>query len=118
MRMNADDIKALFSQVRAGTPVRIINQPVKFAVEPDGKRYVEVHRPLSQTEGENTRTISYSLPAAFQAFSDDKAVDDLQLKKALSRRAGYPVVVSEGAGSATTELSAQNSQHNDAKLTQ
>lgn len=81
MRMNADDIKALFSQVRAGTPVRIINQPVKFAVEPDGKRYVEVHRPLSQTEGENTRTISYSLPAAFHAFSDDKAVDDLLLKK-------------------------------------
>ncbi len=52
--MNADDIKALFSQVKTGTPVRIINQPVKFAVEPDGKRYVEVHRPLSQTEGENT----------------------------------------------------------------
>lgn len=51
MRMNADDIKALFSQVKTGTPVRIINQPVKFAVEPDGKRYVEVHRPLSQTEG-------------------------------------------------------------------
>ncbi|RRF75256.1 hypothetical protein EAO18_04085 [Klebsiella pneumoniae] len=60
MRMNADDIKALFSQVKTGTPVRIINQPVKFAVEPDGKRYVEVHRPLSQTEGENTRTIAYA----------------------------------------------------------
>lgn len=79
--MNADDIKALFSQVKTGTPVRIINQPVKFAVEPDGKRYVEVHRPLSQTEGENTRTIAYTLPAAFHAFAEDKAVDDLQLKK-------------------------------------
>ena len=98
MRMNADDIKALFSQVKTGTPVRIINQPVKFAVEPDGKRYVEVHRPLSQTEGENTRTIAYTLPAAFHAFAEDKAVDDLQLKKAMSRRAGYPVVVSAGAG--------------------
>jgi L,D-transpeptidase YnhG len=49
--MNAADIKALFSQVKTGTPVRIINQPVKFAVEPDGKRYVEVHRPLTQDEG-------------------------------------------------------------------
>jgi L,D-transpeptidase YnhG len=44
MRMNAADIQALFNQVKSGTPVRIINQPVKFAVEPDGKRYVEVHR--------------------------------------------------------------------------
>ncbi|WP_407081437.1 hypothetical protein [Klebsiella aerogenes] len=45
-------------------------------------------------------------------------MDDLQLKKALSRRAGYPVVVSERAGSVTSELSAQNSQQNDTKLTQ
>ena len=118
MRMNADDIKALFSQVKTGTPVRIINQPVKFAVEPDGKRYVEVHRPLSQTEGENTRTIAYTLPAAFHAFAEDKAVDDLQLKKAMSRRAGYPVVVSAGAGSAATSLSAQNSSSDNGLLTQ
>ncbi|EPJ4433420.1 aminotransferase class V-fold PLP-dependent enzyme [Klebsiella pneumoniae] len=118
MRMNADDIKALFSQVKTGTPVRIINQPVKFAVEPDGKRYVEVHRPLSQTEGENTRTIAYTLPAAFHAFAEDKAVDDLQLKKAMSRRAGYPVVVSAGAGSTATSLSAQNSSSDNGLLTQ
>ncbi len=54
MRMNAADIQALFSQVKTGTPVRAINQPVKFAIEPDGKRYVEVHRPLTQDEAGNT----------------------------------------------------------------
>lgn len=115
--MNADDIKALFSQVKTGTPVRIINQPVKFAVEPDGKRYVEVHRPLSQTEGK-TPGPSLTLPAAFHAFAEDKAVDDLQLKKAMSRRAGYPVVVSAGAGSTATSLSAQNSSSDNGLLTQ
>ena len=118
MRMNAADIQSLFNQVKSGTPVRIINQPVKFAVEPDGKRYVEVHRPLSQTEGENTRTIAYTLPAAFHAFAEDKAVDDQQLKKAMSRRAGYPVVVSAGAGSTATSLSAQNSSSDNGLLTQ
>lgn len=118
MRMNADDIKALFNQVKTGTPVRIINQPVKFAVEPDGKRYVEVHRPLSQTEGENTRTIAYTLPAAFHDFAEDKAVDDAQLKKAMSRRAGYPVVVSTGTGSAPATLSAQNTPSDNSLLTQ
>lgn len=48
--MNAPDIKALFSSVRTGTPVKVINEPVKYSVEPNGMRYVEVHRPLSAEE--------------------------------------------------------------------
>ncbi|WP_407300220.1 L,D-transpeptidase family protein [Raoultella planticola] len=112
MRMNAADIQALFSQVKTGTPVRVINQPVKFAIEPDGKRYVEVHRPLTQDEAGNTRTIPHTLPAAFHQFAGDKTVDDAQLKKALSRRAGYPVVVSTGneaaSSAAISTMSVQN----------
>jgi L,D-transpeptidase YnhG len=81
MRMNAADIQSLFNQVKSGTPVRIINQPVKFAVEPDGKRYVEVHRPLTQDEASNAQTMAYTLPAEFHQFSGDKAVDEAQLKK-------------------------------------
>ncbi|SQC12328.1 L,D-transpeptidase YnhG [Klebsiella pneumoniae] len=45
-------------------------------------------------------------------------MDDLQLKKAMSRRAGYPVVVSAGAGSTATSLSAQNSSSDNGLLTQ
>ncbi|VED49207.1 L,D-transpeptidase YnhG [Raoultella terrigena] len=122
MRMNAADIQALFSQVKTGTPVRIINQPVKFAVEPDGRRYVEVHRPLSQDESGNTRTIAYTLPAEFHQFSGDKSVDEAQLKRALSRRAGYPVVVSGGeqssAGGAVSNLSVQNAPVDESKRVQ
>ncbi|HBK4602705.1 L,D-transpeptidase LdtE [Klebsiella michiganensis] len=107
MRMNAADIKSLFNQVKSGTPVRIINQPVKFAVEPDGKRYVEVHRPLTPDEASNAQTMAYTLPAEFHQFSGDKAVDEAQLKRALTRRAGYPVVVS-ASGSTASSLSVQN----------
>lgn len=107
MRMNAADIQALFNQVKSGTPVRIINQPVKFAVEPDGKRYVEVHRPLTPDEASNAQTMAYTLPAEFHQFSGDKAVDEAQLKRALTRRAGYPVVVS-ASGSTASSLSVQN----------
>ncbi|HDX9107534.1 L,D-transpeptidase LdtE [Klebsiella michiganensis] len=107
MRMNAADIQSLFNQVKSGTPVRIINQPVKFAVEPDGKRYVEVHRPLTPDEASNAQTMAYTLPAEFHQFSGDKAVDEAQLKRALTRRAGYPVVVS-ASGSTASSLSAQN----------
>ncbi|MEK0205541.1 L,D-transpeptidase family protein [Klebsiella michiganensis] len=107
MRMNAADIQSLFNQVKSGTPVRIINQPVKFAVEPDGKRYVEVHRPLTPDEASNAQTMAYTLPAEFHQFSGDKAVDEAQLKRALTRRAGYPVVVS-ASGSTAPSLSVQN----------
>jgi L,D-transpeptidase YnhG len=61
MRMNAPDIKALFEQVRVGTPVQIINEPVKFSVEPDGKRYIEVHRPLAQVKGKPAGLAHYAL---------------------------------------------------------
>ncbi|HFE9267023.1 TPA: L,D-transpeptidase family protein [Raoultella ornithinolytica] len=122
MRMNAADIQALFSQVKTGTPVRVINQPVKFAIEPDGKRYVEVHRPLTQDEAGDTRTIPHTLPAAFYQFAGDKTVDDAQLKKALSRRAGYPVVVSTGneaaSGAALSTMSVQNGAMDEAKRVQ
>lgn len=122
MRMNAADIQALFSQVKTGTPVRVINQPVKFAIEPDGKRYVEVHRPLTQDEAGNARTIPHTLPAAFHQFAGDKTVDDAQLKKALSRRAGYPVVVSTGneaaSSAAISTMSVQNGTMDEAKRVQ
>ncbi|MGE0970250.1 L,D-transpeptidase LdtE [Klebsiella sp. WOUb02] len=122
MRMNAADIQALFSQVKSGTPVRIINQPVKFAVEPDGRRYVEVHRPLSQDESGDTRTLAYTLPAEFHQFSGDKSVDEALLKRALSRRAGYPVVVSGGEQSAAegalSSLSVQNAPVDESKRVQ
>ncbi|KOR00675.1 L,D-transpeptidase family protein, partial [Pluralibacter gergoviae] len=97
MRMFADDIKALFSQVRVGTPVRVINQPVKYTTEPDGRRYVEVHRPLSQSEGQNTQTMRYTLPANFTQFTSDKGTDKALVDKAMYRRAGYPILVAAGA---------------------
>ncbi|MBZ7242252.1 L,D-transpeptidase LdtE [Klebsiella michiganensis] len=118
MRMNAADIQSLFNQVKSGTPVRIINQPVKFAVEPDGKRYVEVHRPLTPDEASNAQTMAYTLPAEFHQFSGDKAVDEAQLKRALTRRAGYPVVVS-ASGSTASSLSVQdNTPVDEAKRVQ
>lgn len=117
MRMNAADIQALFNQVKSGTPVRIINQPVKFAVEPDGKRYVEAHRPLTPDETSNPQTMAYTLPAEFHQFSGDKAVDEAMLKRALTRRAGYPVVVSAGS-SPTSGLSVQSAPVDEAKRVQ
>lgn len=97
MRMNAPDIKALFSQVRVGTRVQIINEPVKFAVEPDGKRYVEVHRPLAAIEGDNPQILPIPQSAGFASFVTESGSDKALVDKAMSRRAGIPVAVSVGA---------------------
>ncbi|CAM8264747.1 ErfK/YbiS/YcfS/YnhG family protein [Enterobacter sp. MGH 24] len=112
MRMNAPDIKALFEQVRVGTRVQIINEPVKFAVEPDGKRYIEVHRPLAQVEGENPQVSPINHSAEFATFVSQAGSDKALIEKALSRRAGIPVIVSSGSGPSASNsvLSVQNSR--------
>lgn len=112
MRMNAPDIKALFEQVRVGTRVQIINEPVKFSVEPDGKRYIEVHRPLAQVEGENPQMTPISHSADFATFVSQSGSDKALIDKALSRRAGIPVAVSadNGASARQNVLSLQNSR--------
>ena len=112
IRMNAPDIKALFAQVRTGTPVRVINEPIKYSIEPNGMRYVEVHRPLSPEEEQNVQTMPYVLPAGFTQFKDNKAVDNSLVERALYRRAGYPVTVTAGQASVASNgpevKSAQN----------
>ena len=45
IRMYPEDIEQLFSMVKRGTGVIIINQPYKFAYE-EGKIFVEAHYPL------------------------------------------------------------------------
>lgn len=112
MRMNAPDIKALFEQVRVGTRVQIINEPVKFSVEPDGKRYIEVHRPLAQVEGENPQVSPITHSADFATFVSQAGSDKALIEKALARRAGIPVIVSSGSGPSASNsvLSVQNSR--------
>ena len=112
MRMNAPDIKALFEQVRVGTRVQIINEPVKFSVEPDGKRYIEVHRPLAQVEGENPQVSPIAHSADFATFVSQAGSDKALIEKALARRAGIPVIVSSGSGPSASNsvLSVQKSR--------
>lgn len=125
MRMFTDDIKALFAQVRVGTTVRVINQPVKYSIEPNGTRYMEVHRPLTQDETQNPQTMTYVLPVGYTQFASDKGTDKVMADKAMYRRAGYPVVVSSGATLAATGsvpvLSVQNgtpATANETRVTQ
>ncbi len=46
IRLHPDDVAELFGQVRTGTVVRIIYQPVLLAVVEDGRIFLEVHRDI------------------------------------------------------------------------
>ncbi|MGY5957314.1 L,D-transpeptidase family protein [Kosakonia sp. BK9b] len=111
IRMSAPDIQALFAQVAAGTRVAIINEPVKYAVEPDGRHYIEVHRPLSQTVEEDTQRSPIAISATLATLIDQSGGDRQWVTKALNRRAGYPVAIPAGKSASVTEsvVSAQNS---------
>ncbi|MDU6538275.1 L,D-transpeptidase family protein [Mixta calida] len=96
IRLRPDDIEALFSSVPKGTRVQIINQPVKYAVEPDGKRYIEVHQPLSRNEKDDPQTMPLPLTGALKRFIKSKESDSALIEAALKRRSGMPILVNLG----------------------
>lgn len=96
IRLRPHDIEALFNSVPKGTRVQVINQPVKYAVEPDGKRYVEVHQPLSRSDKDDPQTMPLALSAPLKKFINSPDSDSERIKAALERRSGMPVLVSRG----------------------
>jgi L,D-transpeptidase YcfS len=96
IRLRPDDIEALFNSVPKGTRVQIVNQPIKFDIEPDGKRYIEVHQPLSHTEKDDPQTKPILLTAAMKKFIKSDDTNAEIVKEAIRRRSGMPVVVSVG----------------------
>lgn len=96
IRLRPDDIEALFNSVPNGTRVQVINQPVKYAIEPDGKRWIEVHQPLSHNENDDPQTMPIALSPAAKKFINNSASDSAVANAALTRRSGMPVLVNEG----------------------
>lgn len=117
IRMNAADIEGLFAQAVAGTTVRIINEPVKYSLEPDGTRYMEVHRPMSRNEGENPQTMAFERSEGLSQFIIAAGEDSsLRAEQALYRRAGYPVALSAKLeGGAVPVQSANNVEQAETK---
>ncbi|KAA9001245.1 L,D-transpeptidase family protein [Affinibrenneria salicis] len=96
IRLRPDDIEALFNSVPVGTRVQIVNEPVKIAIEPDGKRYIEVHQPLSRTGEDDPQTMPLHVGAKLQKLINDSETDASEAAHALKRRAGMPVLINVG----------------------
>ncbi|TQO08256.1 UNVERIFIED_ORG: L,D-transpeptidase ErfK/SrfK [Citrobacter freundii] len=96
IRLRNDDIKYLFDTVPVGTRVQLIDRPVKYSVEPDGSRWVEVHEPLSRnrSEYESDRKVPLPVTPVLRTFISGNDVDMSRGNQALERRSGMPVNIS------------------------
>lgn len=96
IRLRNDDIKYLFDTVPVGTRVQLIDRPVKYSVEPDGSRWVEVHEPLSRnrSEYESDRKVPLPVTPALRTFISGNDVDVSRGNQVLERRSGMPVNIS------------------------
>lgn len=93
IRMNPWDVEWLFPHVALGSQVRIINQPVKYSVEPNGKIVVEVHAPLSKTEAQMGEKKEVTAPVKLiEDLNYDNAAYQV-LKEALDAQTGLPMVL-------------------------
>lgn len=83
---------------RATTRVQIIDRPVKFSVEPDGSRWLEVHEPLSRNraEFESDKKVPLPVTPVLRTFIKGDDVDTSRVNEVLERRSGMPVNISAG----------------------
>lgn len=93
IRLRPNDIEALFNTVPSGTRVQIINEPVKVTVEPNGKRYIEVHQPLSRSEQDDPQTMPIVLHSAAAEFMNEAGTDSEKMRAEITRRSGLPLRV-------------------------
>ncbi|TDB54556.1 L,D-transpeptidase family protein [Photorhabdus luminescens] len=96
IRLRPDDIETLFNTVPRGTRVQIINEAVKYSIEPNGERYIEVHQPLSKKENDDPQTLPIVRSADLNEFIGNSKTDKNIVEQAIVRRSGMPVLVSKG----------------------
>ncbi|MBS1247263.1 MAG: hypothetical protein H6R48_52 [Proteobacteria bacterium] len=94
VRMYPEDIEHLFGMVPVGTPVRLVDQPVKVG-RLNGQLMVESHAPLE----EDNLPIKVTLEQAHQAViaktgPDMPGVDQVTLELAVEQVSGIPVPIS------------------------
>ncbi len=98
IRMLPDDIERLFPQLPVGTPVNIVNQPVKAGWH-GGKLYIEVHPPLEEypnDRGAMVQEVMLALDDAMARRSSGATLNNALIDQELSQPTGMPLVISTG----------------------
>lgn len=90
IRMEPKDIEWLFQQVDRGIKVQIINEPIKFALEPDRSVFIEVHEPLTRSNGVKNNLV---IPQELSWWLQDNKVSDAKARAAVLAQNGVPVEI-------------------------
>jgi L,D-transpeptidase ErfK/SrfK len=100
-RMYPEDIEELFPMIPKGTPVNIINQPVK-AGWLNGTLYVEIHPGLEGEELPYAQLYQLALAAIKKANKNQMPIiDNAALQQAVEKGDGIPVAVHSHNGANT-----------------
>ncbi len=97
VRMYPEDIELLFPAVPVGTPVQIVDQPIKIGWLFD-TLFIEVHPPLEEKHQEHSVLVESAMDLINSAWEARPFVLDAQaLKKALDEMSGMPVAIARSA---------------------
>ena len=92
VRMYPEDIAALFPDVPVGTPVQIVNQPIKLGWLAD-TLFIEVHPPLDE-ERENVVLMNLAMDLVNAAWElRPFTLNGRALKQAVEEQRGIPVAI-------------------------
>ncbi len=106
VRMYPEDIERLFPMVPVGTPVRLIDQPVKVG-RLNGALLLEAHEPLEEDNSPIKVTAEQARQAVIAKTGPDMfGVDQAALDVALEQLSGIPVSIGALPGAAPVESSA------------
>lgn len=113
VRMYPEDIERLFGMVPVGTPVRLVDQPVKVG-RLNGALLLEAHEPLEEDNIPIKVTAEQARQAVIAKTSPEMAgVDQAALDVALEQLSGIPVSIGALPGSAPEGSTAGPSQRDD-----
>ncbi len=95
IRMYPEDIKKLFPEVKVGTPVYIVNQPIKVGWSHD-TLYIEVYPELEASQQDYRKRLDSALDLIEQANNGKiPVIKGAALKSALEQSNGIPVAIFE-----------------------
>ncbi len=95
IRMYPEDIEALFPEIKTGTPVYIVNQPIKAGWSHD-TLYIEIHPDLDERQPEYLQRLETALDIIERANKGVlPVIKGAALKKALELSNGIPTAIFE-----------------------
>lgn len=97
VRMYPEDIERIFPSVSVGTPVRIVNEPIKVGWS-NGSLYIEVHPDLEDKQRSLSQRQDIALNLIERAKGNELInISGEKLMQALTESNGIPVAIYKGA---------------------